>query len=309
MSRKSVIGILAAVLIVVIAVIIGAVNSGRNRITMNTDLYFFNESETAISAEQHEIVYDADEDVVEAVVDALIKGPENSRQRRTLHRDVKLLAIDRSDPANIIVNFSREYITGDTTKDILATYSVVKSLCALDGIQSVKVIIEGDDIVAPDGTVIGYLTNEDINLPTDTNTTETRNIKLYFTQRGTNRLYGEMRTIRAADQQPIEQYIINELIKGPQAEGLSATLSSETTLIGVDTIGDVCFVNFGSNFAERNSGDQDKEILAVYSIVDSLTELDTINRVQFFIDGKKVDMFGTLNINSMFGRNQEMIAE
>ena len=186
MSRKSVIGILAAVLIVVIAVIIGAVNSGRNRITMNTDLYFFNESETAISAEQHEIVYDADEDVVEAVVDALIKGPENSRQRRTLHRDVKLLAIDRSDPANIIVNFSREYITGDTTKDILATYSVVKSLCALDGIQSVKVIIEGDDIVAPDGTVIGYLTNEDINLPTDTNTTETRNIKLYFTQRGTN---------------------------------------------------------------------------------------------------------------------------
>ncbi len=309
MSRKSVIGILIAVIIAAAAVTIGIMSGGRNRVTITTDLYFFNEEETAIAAETREISYDENDDVVQAVVEALIKGPENPRRRRTVHKDVKLLSIDRADPANIIVNFSREYETGDTTKDILSTYAVVKSLCALDGISSVKVIIEGSDIVAPDGAVIGYLTNEDINLPTDTNTTETRNIKLYFTQRGTNKLYGEMRTIRVADQQPIEQYIINELIKGPQAEGLSATLSSETTLIGVDTIGDVCFVNFGSNFAERNSGDQEKEILAVYSIVDSLTELDTINRVQFFIDGKKVDMFGTLNINSMFGRNQEMIAE
>lgn len=307
MNKKGVIGILIAAALIAAAVIIGVVNGGKNKVTISTDLYFFNEAETTISAETREIVYTEGEDAAESVVKALIKGPEGSRRRRTLHRDVKLLGIDRSDPANVVVNFSGEFITGDNTKDILAVYSVVKSLCALEGVTSVKVIVEGGDIVTSEGTTIGYLTNEDINLPTDTNTTETRNVKLYFTQRGTNKLYGEMRTIRVADQQPLEQYIINELIKGPQAEGLSSTLSSETPLLGVDTIGDICFVNFGSSFAERNAGGREKEIIAVYSIVDSLTELDSINRVQFLIDGKKVDMFGTLNINSMFGRNQELI--
>ena len=170
MNKKGVIGILIAAAVIAAAVIIGVVNGGKNKVTISTDLYFFNEAETTISAETREIVYTEGEDAAESVVKALIKGPESSRRRRTLHRDVKLLGIDRSDPANAVVNFSGEFITGDNTKDILAVYSVVKSLCALDGVTSVKVIVEGGDIVTPEGTTIGYLTNEDINLPPDTNT-------------------------------------------------------------------------------------------------------------------------------------------
>ena len=49
--------------------------------------------------------------------------------------------------------------------------------------------------------------------------------------------------------------------------------------------------------------------MTVFSIVDSLTELDTIDRVQFLMDGKKVDMFGNVNIGSMFGRDESIIAQ
>ena len=52
-----------------------------------------------------------------------------------------------------------------------------------------------------------------------------------------------------------------------------------------------------------------KEKMTIYSIVDSLTELDNIQRVQFLMDGKKVDNFGNINIGSMFGRDGSIIAE
>ena len=47
--------------------------------------------------------------------------------------------------------------------------------------------------------------------------------------------------------------------------------------------------------------------MTVFAIVDSLTELDTIERVQFLMDGKKVDTFGNINIGSMFGRDESII--
>ncbi|MCC8169917.1 MAG: GerMN domain-containing protein, partial [Oscillospiraceae bacterium] len=102
-------------------------------------------------------------------------------------------------------------------------------------------------------------------------------------------------------------YIINELISGPAAKEFEPTLSKDTVLLSVDTEDGICFVNFKSSFLDKNSGNQEKEILAIYSIVDSLTELENITRVQFLMDGKKVDMFGTINISSMFGRNSDMI--
>ena len=56
-------------------------------------------------------------------------------------------------------------------------------------------------------------------------------------------------------------------------------------------------------------GTAEKEKMTIYSIVDSLTELDNIQRVQFLMDGKKVDNFGNINIGSMFGRDGSIIAE
>lgn len=310
MSKRgiiSVISIIAVALVVIVALIF--IKNGRNTHKFTGELYFFNEMGTSLAAETHEISYRNDEDLPRLVIAELIKGPEVSGRSRTIENGVELLGIDMTDKSNITVNFSAEYLTGNTTKDILTTYSIVKSLCSIYYVNSIKVVVAGRDIIKPDGEPIGYLTAGDINLATDINTTETREIKLYFTRENYNLLVPEMRSIKVTDQQPIEQYIINELIKGPSEKGKKATLSKDTVLLSVDTEDDICFVNLKSNFLDRNSGNQEKEILAVYSIVDSLTELETISRVQFLIDGKKVDMFGTININSMFGRNADMIGE
>ncbi|MCC8169258.1 MAG: GerMN domain-containing protein, partial [Oscillospiraceae bacterium] len=207
MKKARIVTVASVIALAVIAVIVIFVSRGRNMHEFTCDLYFLNETGTSLSAESREIKYRNEIDLPKAVIEKLLKGPDNPRLIRTIGKDVDLLGIDMSDPNNVSVNFSGGYITGDTAKDILTTYSVVKSLCEIYYVDSVKVLVEGADIINPDGEPIGYLTASDINLSTDTNTTETREIMLYFTRKDYQLLVPEMRTVKVTDQQPIEQYI------------------------------------------------------------------------------------------------------
>lgn len=308
-SKKGVIAIVAVAVLTVAAVVGILIKKDYGSYRYNSELYFFNETATSIVMENREIKYKDDKELAESVIEALMKGPDNSRYMKIIEKNTKLLSLNDVDSGNIVVNFSGEFLTGDNTKDVLAVYAVVKSLCAISSVDSVKVIVEGKDIATADGSIIGYLRNQDINLPTDTYNSETREIALYFPNKDGNKLVMETRTIKVTDRQPLAQYIINELIKGPENKELSVPLSKDTVLLSVETSDNICFVNFKANFTDKNSGTAEKEKMTIYSIVDSLTELDNIQRVQFLMDGKKVDNFGNINIGSMFGRDGSIIAE
>ncbi len=104
----------------------------------NSELYFFNETATSIVMENREIKYKDDKELAESVIEALMKGPDNSRYMKIIEKNTKLLSLNDVDSGNIVVNFSGEFLTGDNTKDVLAVYAVVKSLCAISSVDSVK---------------------------------------------------------------------------------------------------------------------------------------------------------------------------
>lgn len=296
--------ILAAAIGITIGLIFGNDKSAQQT---KCELYFLNEAGTTLVSETREIKYHSTADLYENVVWEIISGPNDTKNRRVIEKGVDLISLTPAEEGNYIVNFSENFLTDDSTRNALAAYAVVKSLCEFPEINKVKVTIDGEDLHSGEGNVIDYLSSDDINLPSDTYTSETREISLYFPDKNMDTLYHEKRTVQVTDQQPMEQYIINELIKGPAEESLCASLSSSTSLLSVNTYGDICFVNFKSDFTDKNSGNEQKERMAIYSIVDSLTELGHIKRVQFLMDGKKVDSFGNMSIKNPFGRNPGII--
>ena len=306
-GKKVLIPVVIILIAAVAAAVIGVIRKDYNSEKYKGELYFFNDSATSIVAENREIKYRDEQELAESVIEGLMKGPTDGKHLRIIEKKANLISVSGVETGRVIVNFSNEFITGDSTKDILAVYAVVKSLCATEMIDSVKVVIEGKDIKTSDGSIIGYLTSQDINLPSDTYNSEMREVTLYFPKKDSQKLAKEVRSIKVTDQQPIAQYIINELIKGTENETLSQALSKDTVLLSVETSDNICFVNFKSSFLDKNSGSAEKEKMTVFAIVDSLTELDTIDRVQFLMDGKRVDAFGNINIGSMFGRDESII--
>lgn len=298
----SVSGLAAIVLIAAVTIILITRDMGMLR--TNCELYFMNESETSIEAEIREIKYSDANRLPENVLIQLMNGPEDKKHKRLISRDTKLLHMI-NESGRISVDLSSEFLNDNSAKNMQAVYSIVKSLCSINGIESVRVTVRGEGIPTTDGKTVGYLTSSDINLSTDVNTSETNVISLYFTKKDSGKLYKTSRTVRVADQQPIEYYIVSGLIKGPSEKDYEPVIDKATELISVDTEEDICFVNLRSSFVEKNSGNEAQ--LAVYAIVNSLTELNNINRIQFLIDGKKVHKFGDMDIFGIYQRNDEII--
>lgn len=276
---------------------------GRRR---NVDLYFLNEQHTSIIAESREIKYKTSDDLPYEVVCALIKGPSDGKKSRVLPEGTQINSIEVIK-GDVVVDFSDEYLSGDSAQDILSAYAVVKSLCGIPNINRVKVSVCKNAVTTPSGSRLGFLSNDDIKLESDMNKDETRKVKLYFADSAANGLACEEREINCSDDQPLEQLIVSELIKGPSYTNLAAVLTADTQVISVQTKDGICFVNLKANFLDRNSGSGAKESFAVYSIVNSLTEIDAVNAVQFLIEGKKVNEFGQFGFGEPFVRNDEMI--
>lgn len=277
--------------------------------TVVMDLYYLNNTASSIVAEQEEIKFIHDDELADAVIKKLIKGPSNSKNTRIMNSNTQLLSLIGDGNGGLTVNFSNEFYSGDNSQDILAAYAVVKSLCGIKEIERVKVTVNGENIKTSDGSIIDFLNDEDINLPTDTSNSEMRDVVVYFADKSNTTLIREIHSIKVTDRQPLEQYIINELIKGPNdMNSMNRILSPDTVVTSVETTGGICFVNFKSSFIDKNSSTENIEKLIIYSIVNSLTELENIQRVQFLFDGKKTEKFGSINVSDLFMRNKAFIA-
>lgn len=293
--------------LIAVGVTIGLITHDINMQKTELRLYFFNSSQSTIVPEDRIVKYNDFSELPQLAVERLIKGPQSGRFVKMINNGTRLNKIESIDQSTVIVDFSSEYLSEDNTKTLLASYSVIKSLYGINGIERIKVTVDGSDIIKPDGQGLDFLSGDDINLATDTNNGEEREVILYFGDKGSDRLAKETRRIKVRDQQPLEQYIISELIKGPSNSEHTAVLSPSTNILSVKTVDNICFINFDSTFISKNVKTASADNRAVYSVVNALTELDTVARVQFLINGKKIDNFGGINLSDMFGRNTSVI--
>lgn len=111
------------------------------------------------------------------------------------------------------------------------------------------------------------------------------------------KLVTEKRTIEYGNL-PLEEAIVKELIKGPESDELSTSIPDTAKLLGVETANGTCFVNFAQ---EGLYGGSLQEDFTIAQIVNSLLELDNVERVQFLINGEKAEsLMGHFSIMEAF---------
>lgn len=305
-KKRYVAGIISAIVIIVATLVILLPDKQDDELkSKNIDLYYFNDTYTSIVAENRDIKYESSRDLPELVLEALMSGPSDSKNKAIFPENTHLLSFDERF-GDVVIDFSKEYMSEENSKGYLATYAIVKSLCQVGGVDRVMVTVEGEEIIASDGTMIGYLSDDDIDLVSDTTTQDSKTLMLFFADKDEDILRKEQRVIKITDTMPAEQYIVNELIKGTQSEKLRNIISTDTELISAQTTDGTCFVNFKSGFVEKNTGNGKNEELIIYSIVNSLCEIDGVNSVQFLVDGKKIESFGNIDISKFFECNEKL---
>lgn len=149
-----------------------------------------------------------------------------------------------------------------------------------------------------------------------------RTITLYFASIEDNQAYLVKETREVKDMgDNIYKTVIEELIKGPASDSLYPTVPPDTVVNSVKLSEGLAIVDFNlriiTNF-EDIPHSSTTETLAIYSIVNTLTEFEEIDMVKITIEGVDSgevdgiyvqDFWGHIGIYENFYRNVEIIKD
>ncbi len=151
-------------------------------------------------------------------------------------------------------------------------------------------------------------TNEDLRLEISPISEEKAElITLYFPDKGRQYLVRENRIIAQKNEQK-EKLILEELIKGPKKQKNGIVISPEVKINSIISRNDVTYIDLSSEFKYNMEFVSNSEILAIYSVVNSLTELKTIKNVKFTVDGQEEGFLQKyMPLDYIYTRNLELV--
>ncbi len=132
-------------------------------------------------------------------------------------------------------------------------------------------------------------------------------VTLYFAN-ADGELVAEERTLAGVT--GVARATIVEMIKGPQDKKLSRTIPDGTRLIDIDVHDGLATVNFSREFVDNHGGGSSGELVTVYSVVDTLAQYPTVKKVQFLVEGQRVEtLAGHMDLANPVERNTDIIKE
>ncbi len=251
--------------------------------------------------------------LLDVVIKALYKGPQTTN---TLQNPIAMPidAVNLKDGI-VSINFNEDYESLKVQEQIASRNSLIHSLTQLEFVKAVDFSIEGKPLTNVIGDAIGSMTYQDIvtNVLDPNPPTSQQKITLYFANKEGTQLVKEERKILINNSIPLERYVLEELIKGPQTEGLLATIPKETKLNDVKTKDSVCQVDLSIDLKSKHFSTPMSKKLMIYSVVNALTDLpepkrSDIRKVAFLIDGKKESEFSKdIDLSESLGRDESLI--
>lgn len=268
----------------------------------NVDFYYMT-TEGKMKPIEKKIRGESTEDTLITVLHALKEEPKTDGASLSVPESVEFLSAElEGDTAT--VDLSGEYYRLSNLDEVICRSSLVWTLTSLDYVNNVEFLVEGQPLRDHGGQEAGVFNRNNVVIDSEISaeTTEYAILTLYFANTEGTDLAVEERVVEVNANQTREKTVLEQLIDGPVEKGCVATIPAETKIRDVTTTSDgTCYVNLSEDFVLKHIDGEKAELLTVYSIVNSLCELDHIDKVQFLIEGKKLDEFkGTLQFKTPF---------
>ncbi|MBQ7265077.1 MAG: GerMN domain-containing protein [Firmicutes bacterium] len=299
-------GIVFVVACVLVFIFVYIKNVKMSEGTISYNMYYINKNSHKLSIEAKTVnLVDSDKIMFTTVVDAFKSGPKTPNTN--LYMPKEFLIKDYGfENKTAHINLADSLYSLGAEGRILSVGALVYTLTDLSFIDGVDISVEGKPYMKDErGKEIIFTRTNVRNDPEITpEKTNWQTVTLYFADRTGERLVAEQRRVEVKQSLTLEYQIVEQLIEGPGKNMLSRTIPTSTRVKDIKTEEGICYVNLSKSFIGHNVKSVDATI---YSIVNSLTELEYVNKVQFLIDGEKVDKFGNVDFNKTFERNDAII--
>ena len=207
----------------------------------------------------------------------------------------------------LTIDFSEDYRSQDQVREILARTAVVNTLCQIPGIEKVTFTADNKPLSDADGTLLANMSEDQFinNSGSEIRGYERIRLHLFFANQKGDRLVDTYRNVVYNSNIAPERLIVEQVLKGPNSDAVYPTLNQDTKVLSVTTRDGVCYVNLDSAFLTEPYNVTPQ--VAVYSLVNSLTQLPTVSKVQFSVEGKTADSFmETMSLQNTYEENFDL---
>ncbi|MBR5635374.1 MAG: GerMN domain-containing protein [Pseudobutyrivibrio sp.] len=295
-------------LMLVCSLMISFVSCGKKSDGHSSKIYYVNTDKTNITAVDYSFTATSTEGQIREAINMLGKDTENIDYITTIPSGLDLKRWKLND-GTLELYFVGDYDSLDVYTEVLVRAAIVKTLVQIDKVKSVSFYINNAPLIDLNGETVGAMTADTFidDFGQETDSLLSTELKLYFASADGMSLVSENRQVYYSRNVSIEKIVMEQLLKGPDDSRLLSALPAGTKLnsISVSENG-VCIANFDATIETPITGITEK--VTLYSIVNSLTELDSIKQVQILVNGETPHMSNVdVDLATAVSRNDDII--
>lgn len=283
---------------------------GRNEVAaegVSVDVYYLNKEETKINKEPYILQTEDVGSRVEELLRAMAQAPENVENKAVISSTYSVLEA-ALDEEQLILTVDESYRDLEPGAEILTRAALVRTLTQIPGIEYVSMKVREEALLDKSGNPVGIMSADMFvdNAGDEINAYEKIRLRLYFADEGGTKLIGTNRTVVYNSNISMEKLVVEQLIKGPNAEGVYPVINPETKIVNVTVKDGICYVNLNESFLTQTYNVTSE--VTVYAITNSLVELPNVNKVQISINGDTgVTYRESIPFSTIFERNLELM--
>lgn len=274
-------------------------------------IYYTNTEATKVTPVAYEPETKIAEDMVNEFLMQLAMPP---RETDTKVAKPESVAVKKAEliEHTLSLYFSESYSEMDPVSEVLCRAAYVRTLAQIPGVEEVEFYVGKAPLVDAKNVKIGVMRAEDFieNTDQEMDAYDRKEITLYFADKEGAKLIPVTVSAILGTNVSTEKIIVERLLKGPgeDVRGVCATMPEGTKLLNVSTDDGVCYVNLSEEFLKPLP--EVTGLVSLYSIVNSLCELPTVNKVQFAINGDtEKTYYEDISFTVPFEKNTELITQ
>ena len=270
-------------------------------------IYYVNKEQTKVSSNEYITATEDMAAVLKELLTQLGTVPEKLEYNPPLAGKFSLLSYS-VESGTVTLSFDDHYKEQSAIEEVLTRAAIVRTLTQIEGIDYVTMQVRGEPIADSLGNVVGAMSADMFidNAGNEINAYEQVKLRLYFANEDGDKLIETNRKGVYSSNISMEKLIVEQLIKGPNGDGIYPTINPATKVLGVTVKDGTCYVNLDENFLKPTS--QVSAEVTIYSITNSLVELSNVNKVQISINGKTNYMFcESISLAKSFERNLDLV--
>ena len=269
-------------------------------------IYYLNTATTKLVPREYEAEATDKEALVDELIEQFLHVPKELDCQAALIDKVAYQG-SRQEEQVLYLYFDVNYTGMKPEREILCRAALTRTLTQIPGVDYINIYCGDQPLMDRQGNPVGMLASTDFIMNTsNVNAYEKTELTLYFADETGNKLLEEKREVVHNINTSLEQLVVEQLIAGPGQEGRHPTLPSDCKILSLSVTDNVCYINFDSAFL--NTSLPVSEYVPIYSIVDSLSEMTTVTKVQIMVNGSQNVMFrDVISLNTPFEKSQDYI--